>query len=32
MSPSWKQLPIHRPYRIMVAGSALDSFFATPFE
>ena len=32
MSPSWKPLPIHRPYRIMVAGSALDSFFATSAE
>lgn len=28
MSPSWEPLPIHRPYRIMVAGSALESFFA----
>jgi hypothetical protein len=32
MTPSWKPLPIHRPYRIMVAGSALESFFATSPE
>ncbi len=32
MSPSWRPLPIHRPYRIMIAGSALESFFATPPE
>src|SRR5579884_1557139 len=32
MSPSWKPLPIHRPYRIMVAGSALESFFGTSPE
>lgn len=32
MSPTWKPLPIHRPYRIMVAGAALESFFATSPE
>ncbi len=32
MSPSWKPLPIHRPYRIMIAGSALESFFAASPE
>ena len=32
MSPSWQPLPIHRPYRVMIAGSALESFFSAPEE
>lgn len=28
MPPTWKPLQIHRPYRVMVAGAALESFFA----
>jgi hypothetical protein len=32
MSPSWQPLPIHRPYRVMIAGSALESFFSAPDE
>lgn len=28
MSPAWKPLQIHRPYRVMVAGAALENFFA----
>ncbi len=26
----WQPVPIHRPYRVMVAGSATDAYFAAP--
>lgn len=32
MSPTWQPLQIHKPYRVMVAGAALESFFAASDE
>ena len=25
--PAWEPIPMHKPYRVMVAGAALESFF-----